>query len=257
MSDELVSVITVCYNSDSTILDCIASVNNQKYKSIEHIFIDGGSKDNTINIIKDNSKRSPKIVSERDNGIYDAMNKGLRMASGSIIGFLNSDDYFFSTNSISSILEGFSNEIQIVHGSLLFINNNGNIKRHWKAVPFTEGLFRKSMSPAHPTFYCKRSVYDDVGEFSLEYDITGDLEFMFRALQKKKYSSNVINKVLVIMRLGGNSTNSFNSTINIFLEVRRFHFKHNTAFNSFIYWYFKFIKFIKQKIIKNDFTSIK
>jgi len=245
----LITVITVCFNSEKYISDCINSVNHQTYEKIEHIFIDGGSTDKTLEIIQNHANRNSVVVSEPDRGIYDAMNKGLELCTGEIIGFLNSDDLYSNNNVLSKIAEIFNNSnVDIVHGDLQFINENNEVVRSWKGESYYSGQFARSMSPAHPTFYCKRAVFDKVGRFTLDYKIVGDLEFMFRSLEISKMSSSLISENLVIMRLGGISTESIYTSWSIYKEVKNFHLYHGVSFNSFVYWRGKFLKFLKQKV---------
>lgn len=154
-----VSIITISYNSENTILKTIESVNQQTYEDVEHIFIDGKSEDDTLDIIKKYSVRENKIISEKDHGIYNAMNKGIKHSTGEIIGFLNSDDYFFTENSLKTIINHFNNN-QCVYGNLHFINNKNKIVRKWISSPFQSGLFKYSWTPAHPTFYCLKELYN-------------------------------------------------------------------------------------------------
>lgn len=254
MAKPLISLITVCYNSEEFIGSCIESVNSQTYAHIEHIFIDGGSTDDTLKIILEKSKRENKVVSEQDYGIYDAMNKGVGISRGQIIGFLNSDDYFYDTHSLEKIVTKFLNtDLDIVHGNMIFVDKNLKIVRFWQAEQFYFGQFSKSMSPAHPTFYCRREVYTSVGPFSLEYKIAGDLDFMFRALEIKKFSSAFVDEILVVMRIGGISTSSLYSTFTIFKEVKKIHNTYKVRFNVIKYWLSKILKILKQR--KNDTIS--
>jgi glycosyltransferase involved in cell wall biosynthesis len=254
MTPPLISVITVCYNSEQFISSCIESVNSQTYAHIEHIFIDGGSTDDTLKIISEKSKRNKIVVSEKDYGIYDAMNKGVRFSQGQILGFLNSDDYFYDSHSLEKIATKFSNtDLHIVHGNLVFVDKNLKVVRFWQAEQFYSGQFSKSMSPAHPTFYCRKEVYNSVGPFSLEYKIVGDLDFMFRALEIKNFRSAVVDEILLVMRIGGISTSSVYSTFTIFKEVQKIHKNYKVRFNVITYWLSKIFKMIKQR--KNDITS--
>ena len=179
------------------------------------------------------------------------MNKGLDLSKGDIIGFLNSDDSYYSNEILGEIVRVLRDKsVDIVHGDIKFVDNNGKLVRYWKAEPFSKGQFGRSMSPAHPSFYCHRSVYERVGVFSLNYKIVGDLEFMFRALELHNLSSSILDKCIVEMRLGGASTRSFFTTWYIFKEVKEFHAYHNVRFNSLLYWIWKFRKLINQKVFK-------
>lgn len=240
----LVSIITVSYNSEKTILNCINSVSSQDYKEIEHIVIDGKSKDNTLDIINSaTSSRFIKIISEKDYGIYDAMNKGIKLAKGDIIGFLNSDDVFSSTSTIKKIVNAFNlnKNIMCCYGNLLYIKNN-KITRTWKSRPFEFGLFEKSWTPAHPTFYCKKSVFTKIGQFKTDYKIAADVEFMLRALEIKKLKSYFIDDFLVKMSAGGISNKNMLSTIIIIKEIKRAFKENSLKFNIIKYLFYKILK---------------
>ena len=206
-----VSIITATYNSVKTIIDTIESVNNQDYENIEHIIIDGGSKDNTLELIKNTPNRVVKIVSEPDKGIYDAMNKGI-----ALIGILNSDDFYTSSNVISDIVSIFlQGKYDGIYGDLEYVNEKDTNKviRYWKSKPYIKGLFKKGWHPAHPTFFVKKEVYDKFGNFNLKYKIGADYEIMLRFIEKNKIRVGYIPKVLVRMRIGGASNQSIKNII--------------------------------------------
>lgn len=242
-----VTVITVSFNSEKTILNCINSVNNQKYLNIEHILIDGGSNDKTVEIFRQNSKFAGTIISEKDNGIYNAMNKGIKFSNGEIIGFLNSDDFFYSENTLDLIVQEFHSDIDCVFGNLIYVNKNNKITRKWISRPFKFGLFRKSWSPAHPTFYCSKETFEKYGGFREDLIITSDIELMLRFLEVNKIKSKFINHYLVVMLEGGISNGSIKTTLTITKEVMKSHKKLKLRFNLFIYLLFKIFKFLKQK----------
>ena len=243
-----ISVITVARNSEKHIKNCIISVNNQDYHNIEHILIDGKSTDSTLKIFKRFAKRNPKFVSESDNGIYDAMNKGIDVASGDIIGFLNSDDIFTNKGIISLISNTFSkNKIDAVYGNLVYVNKKNKITRVWKSNKFTNGLFGKSWTPAHPTFYCLKSIYIKYGKYRTDYKISSDVDLMIRFLELNQIRSLYLSKTMVCMLDGGISNSSFLSTIIITKEIIKSHKDYNLKFNIFKYLLFKLIKKIKQK----------
>ena len=153
-----ISLITLTKNSEATIKSTLKSVENQNTKVFEHIFIDCLSDDNTIKIIESLNFNN-KIISEKDNGIYDAFNKGIKNSSGDIIGFLNSDDTFYDENSLKIISEAFEENIDCVFGDLIYTNKNNKIRRVWKGTEFRKGSFKRGWMPAHPTFYCRKSIY--------------------------------------------------------------------------------------------------
>lgn len=235
-----ISIITVTFNSAATIAACIASVNRQSYANIEHIIIDGASKDGTVEIIRSLPNRVTTIISEPDNGIYDAMNKGIRIATGEVIGMLNSDDQLFSTSSIATIAAGFvEKQVDCIFGNLIFTDNSGKITRIWRSKPFSSGLFTKSWTPAHPTFYCKRNLYERHGYYKTDYRIAADVELMLRFLEVHKISSGFLDELLVNMQAGGVSNQGIKSTITITKELRRAFKENGLPFNLLKYLFFK------------------
>jgi len=238
-----ISIITVTYNSAQTISACIDSVNNQTYPNIEHIIIDGASKDKTVEIIKMQPNKVEKLISERDNGIYDAMNKGITMATGDIIGILNSDDLLYDTNVLEKIANAFqSNNINCCFGNLVFFNQKGEIVRKWHSRPFEKGIFSKSWTPAHPTFYCKKELYEKHGLYKTDYKIAADVELMLRFLEVKEVRSLFLNEYLVKMQAGGISNNGLKSTIIITQEMKRAFQENGLHFNLLKYLFFKALK---------------
>ena len=217
-----VSIVTVAFNSASTIVDTLDSVSRQIYPDIEHFVIDGGSSDGTVDLVRARAERVSKFVSEPDSGIYDAMNKGLRLCTGDIIGFLNSDDIYSSDETVSSIVAAFDDAgVDAVHGDLVYVRREDPcfVVRHWRATPFSPGAFSLAWSPAHPTFYVRRSVIDRVGEFNTSYKVASDLDFMLRVLEVGRYKSKVIPQVLIRMRVGGVSNSSVCGIVKQNLDV--------------------------------------
>ncbi|MGN6396943.1 MAG: glycosyltransferase family 2 protein [Mucilaginibacter sp.] len=206
MQDIKISLITVCYNAESTILGCIKSVFEQDYKNIEYIIIDGGSTDRTVEYVLGYSGQLTHFVSEPDNGIYDAINKGIKMASGDIVGLLNADDYFPETNVLSTIAGAFKqSDADVVYGDLDYVNAHGRILRKWRSGNFKRNKFRLGWMPPHPTFYCKRDLFKQYGYYSLDFGTAGDYELMLRFLYVNDLKVSYINRVLVKMRVGGQS----------------------------------------------------
>lgn len=242
-----VSLITVTKNSEEFILRCINSVNSQTYSDIEHIFIDGESEDNTVEIIKRSSHRTNRVISEKDNGIYDAMNKGLSLASGDIIGFLNSDDYFYNENTLEDIVSLFDNDIGCVYGNLEFVDLNGNIKRYWRSKEFTYENISKGIFPPHPTFYFKRELLQGVSTFNTKINICADLDFMIRIRKIKDLRYQKIDKVLVKMQVGGLSTRGIRSNVKILFETYDILKNNNIRTNWLKLITFKVIKILEQK----------
>ena len=198
-----ISIITATYNSEATIADTINSVLNQDYSDIEYLIIDGGSFDGKL-----------RWVSESDRGIYDAMNKGIRMATGDIIGILNSDDYYTSNDVLSTYADAFkTSKVDAVYGDIHFIREGQphKIARYYSSKIFRPALLRFGFMPAHPSFYVRRSVYEQAGFYSLDYKIGADFEMMVRLFKKHRISYKYIQKDIVTMRMGGASTSGVGS----------------------------------------------
>lgn len=211
-----ISIITATYNSAAHIAACLASVNSQTHKNIEHIIVDGASTDNTLEIIKATPNRVAKIISEPDKGIYDAMNKGIKLATGDIIGILNSDDFYASNTIIETVVKTFQEKnVDSVFGNLDFVasDNPEKVIRHWKCTSFIRGSFAKGWHPPHPTFFVKREVYEKYGIFDTSLNVSADFELMLRMLERHQISTCFIDKTIVKMRYGGESTGSLKKII--------------------------------------------
>lgn len=208
-----ISIITVCWNSEKYLKTAIESVLNQTYKDIEYIIIDGGSTDGTLDIIKQFEplfEKRMRWISEKDKGIYDAMNKGINMSSGDIVGLLNSDDFYISTDSLEKITKIFvSKEVDCVYADLYYVDekNTDKIVRKW--ITGERRLFSKGWHPAHPTFYVKKEIYNKYGNFNLSYKIAADFEIMLRFLERYHITSFYLKEFILKMRLGGESNKSF------------------------------------------------
>ena len=204
-----ISIITPTYNSEKTLRDTLESVLSQTYKDIEHIIIDGQSKDSTVEIIKEYEKKYDgklKYVSEKDKGLYDAMNKGIQMATGDIIGILNSDDMYAKDNVLQTIADKFKeSNCDGTYANLIFMDEETMSKpqRVWKSA---KGKLKNGWHPAHPTLYLKKEVYDKIGLFDLQYRIVADYDFMIRMMKDESIKLEYINEVLIHMRTGGTST---------------------------------------------------
>ena len=213
----IISIITVCYNSSRTISRTIKSVLNQNNVQLEYLIVDGASKDDTVEIAESYRMQfeqkgiSYRIISEPDNGIYDAMNKGILASNGDIVGILNSDDYYASEDVLSSIMLCFEkNKTDSVYGDLLYIRGDKKY-RYWKAGK--QQSFRTGWMPPHPTFFVKKAVYDKCGLFRLDCGINADYEIMLRFFEVHKISSFWLNKICTYMEAGGTSNNGFQSRI--------------------------------------------
>ena len=212
-----ISIVTATFNSGATLRDTLDSVLAQNYIDFEHIVKDGGSTDNTLDILREyESKYNGRLrwVSEPDKGIYDAMNRGIELATGDIVGILNSDDFYASDNVLSSIASGIKG-VDAVYGDLVFVDetDTSKIQRQWKGSQHTPGCFLNGWHPAHPTFYARREYFDKFGGFDISFDVSADFELMLRFLEKGKMSSMYIPITFVKMRLGGESTGSIGKII--------------------------------------------
>ena len=204
-----VSIITPTLNSDRFIKDCIESVKYQSYLDIEHIIVDGGSIDSTLKIIKDyENSYNLKLIAGKDNGIYDALNKGIKSATGEIIGILHSDDLYPNNEVIEKIVSIFKlQKIDSCYGDLHYIKENdiNKVIRYWKSGDYKRNKFKYGFMPPHPTFFVKKEIYEKYGLFDTYYKISGDYELMVRFLYKNFISCYYIPEVLVKMRIGGKS----------------------------------------------------
>ena len=211
-----ISIISVCFNSSKTILDTIRSVNSQSYPNIEHVFIDGLSSDNTLEIIRSNSKKKNVIISEKDSGLYDAINKGILNATGDVIGLLHSDDILYSSEIISDLIAKIYDEnLDGVYGDLQYVDkkNTNKIIRLWKSCEFNPNLLGKGWMPAHPTLILKKEVYSKHGVFNKSFKIAADYDFMLRILKDKTLNFGYLPRVIIKMRVGGASNRSIKNII--------------------------------------------
>lgn len=210
-----VSIITVSFNSDKTIADTIQSVLSQDYPDIEYIIVDGLSKDNTIKIVKSFGDRISKFVSENDKGLYDAMNKGIDLATGDIIGFLNSDDFYANSQVVSKIVQRFQQNNDAVYADLVYVSALDKLKitRTWKSGEYISGSFLKGWMPPHPTFFVRKTVYQRYGKFTDKLRSAADYELMLRLIHKYKIKIAYLPEVVVHMRAGGTSNASIKNRI--------------------------------------------
>ena len=203
-----VSIITITYNSAETIEDTIQSVLSQDYKDIEYIIVDGASKDSTLEIIDRYKSSVSKFVSERDKGIYDAMNKGVAMATGDIIGILNSDDFYADAHVISDIVKTIQqSNSDACYADLVYVDRiaTNKVIRSWKSGEYRLGDFLRGWMPPHPTFFVKRSVYEAHGNYSLQLRSAADYELMLRFIHKHGIRLSYLPRVITKMRAGGQS----------------------------------------------------
>ncbi|TXE11494.1 glycosyltransferase family 2 protein [Algoriphagus aquimarinus] len=219
-----VSIITVTYNSDSTLQDTIDSLAIQDYPKIEYIIIDGNSKDRTQDIIRANLDVVSSWISEPDKGLYDAMNKGIKIATGDVVGIINSDDFYHRSDAISKIVEAFhSSGKDAVYADVEFVDPSNLEKtvRYYSSKRFALSKFKKGIMPAHPTFFTYRKNFEKFGYYKTDYKITADFELLVRFLYKNRLSSHYLPIPLMKMRTGGVSTKSWMSNIIINQEDLR------------------------------------
>jgi glycosyltransferase involved in cell wall biosynthesis len=218
-----ISIITVCHNSQDTIEHTIRSVLSQEDADIEFIVVDGCSADNTLDIIRKYADQIDTVISEPDSGMYEALNKGIALATGDVIGILHSDDYYSSTHVLSAVLLAFvSSEIDAVYGDLQYVNkvDPDKVVRNWIAGPYKEGMFLKGWMPPHPAFFARTSCYQKFGNFNTRFRTAADYELMLRFIQKNKIKLAYLPQVLVKMRVGGKSNVSLGNRIRANREDR-------------------------------------
>lgn len=213
-----VSIITATYNSVKTVQTCFDSVLDQTFPKVEHIIIDGGSLDGTVDLIKEyaNTKSNVNWVSEKDNGIYDALNKGISLATGDIIGFVHSDDYLASKDILKNIVELFDSEkVDGVYGNLHYVdfNDSSHVIRNWKSQIFKPSLLNRGWMPAHPTLFLNSSIYKEEGAFNTKFKIAADYDFILRIFKNPEFKFAFLEKTVVKMRVGGASNNGIKNLI--------------------------------------------
>ena len=211
-----VSIITSVYNNKKTIEDAIKSLLSQDYKDIEYIIVDGASNDGTLNIINRYENRVSKIVSQKDSGIYDGLNRGIELATGDIIGFLHSDDIYANKHIISKVVNTFEkNNTSSIYADLVYVekNNIHKIVRYWKSGEYSLNKLSAGWMPPHPTFFVKRECYEKYGKFDLSFKISADYDFMLRVLGKYKISTAYLPEVVYKMRVGGESNRSLKNIL--------------------------------------------
>lgn len=218
-----VSIITVVYNNVSTIRKAIDSVLSQDYNQIEYIIIDGGSKDGTLNIIKEYGDRV-KYISEKDQGLYDAMNKGIRLSSGDLVGILNSDDTFFDKGVVSSVISGFeNNDVDAIVADILFVSKRDEFKiiRRYSSKSWSPKRFAWGYMPPHPSFFVRKNLFDSYGFYKTDYKIGADYELLIRFLFVNRIRWAYLPRVTTKMLLGGASTKGVKSIITLNKEILR------------------------------------
>jgi glycosyltransferase len=215
-SNMKISIITVCFNSAATIADTMRSVAEQSHGATEHIVVDGLSGDNTLDVVQKFASPRTRVISEPDRGIYDAMNKGLTLATGDVVGFLNADDMLASPQTIAKIAASASSGADAVYGDLLYVNKDqpDKVVRYWKSGSFSRQRLLYGWMPPHPTLYLRRSLLQSLGQFDLNLRIAADYDFMLRCLTRPDVSIAYLPEVLVHMRTGGASNRSLSALRN-------------------------------------------
>lgn len=220
-----ISIITVVYNNHKTIKTAIDSVLGQHYEDVEYIIIDGKSTDGTIDIINSYGNAISQVISEPDQGIYDAMNKGIAICTGDVIGILNSDDVYADHNVLAEVMQVFNQdpELDILYGDLVYVKNNdvNHVVRRWTSESYYPTFFEDGHVPPHPSLFIKRAVYAQVGLFNLNMHLAADYEFMLRLFKLNHYKSRYVNRLLVKMRLGGATNASIKNIVQGNLEILR------------------------------------
>lgn len=216
-----ISIITVTYNSARTLSDCLESVASQSYQAHEHVVVDGASNDETLAILQRYKPQLAIVLSEPDGGIYHAMNKGIQLVSGDVIGFLNSDDFYAHSHVLSSVAKIFEEHplLDACFADLIYVEqlNTSRTVRYWQSSDFASGAFSRGWCPPHPTFFVRSSVYERFGFFDLNFRIASDVELMMRFLEVHKIRVRYVSEVWVKMRLGGTTNKNLK---NIWLQNR-------------------------------------
>ncbi|MSP96927.1 MAG: glycosyltransferase [Betaproteobacteria bacterium] len=219
-----ITVITVCYNAAATIADALRSVASQDHSDVEHIVVDGGSKDGTLAILERNKASIKRMVSAPDKGIYDAMNKGLAMATGEVVGFLNADDWYAHPGVLSRVSAQFAwPEVDACYADLVYVDkdNPEHIIRYWTSRAYRNGLCEQGWMPAHPTFYVRREIYRRHGGFDIRYRLQADFEICMRFLAVKHVRAVYVPEIWVRMRMGGATNRSIRNVWRGNLEAYR------------------------------------
>lgn len=225
-----ISVITVCHNAVSTIELSILSLIHQDYGNVEYIVIDGGSSDGTIDLILRYSAHITYYISEPDQGIYDAINKGIAQASGDVIGLLHANDCFASNHILSTIAQAFlEKKVEAVYGNLIFHNTKGRIIRRWRSKPSSRLLLELGWMPPHPTLYIQKEIYDRYGNYSLDFGTAADYELVLRFFYRYRIKTYYIDRVFIKMSIGGisnkNILNHVTGNTNDFKAMRKHHLR--------------------------------
>ena len=253
-----ITVITVSYNTATTIADTLSSTASQTHPDIEHLVIDGQSTDGTIEMVETHRHPNLILASEPDEGIYDAMNKGLNRATGEVIGFLNADDFFADNDVVARVAKTFEDDpsVEVCFGDLLYVTeDNQSVLRYWKSKPFCNGSFAKGWSPAHPTFYIRRSALLRLGGFDISYKLASDTEMMMRYLETGMVQSAYIPQVQVRMRVGGVTNRSLRNIFYQNQEIFRALKKNDVPFSMISFMLYKLASRFWQRLAALRFKA--
>ena len=253
------SIVTVCYNEKDIGRTC-ESIVSQSCQDFEWIVVDGGSTDGSLEVIKHYKERIDILISEPDNGIYDAMNKGILMATGNVVGFLNSDDLFIDKKVAEDIVSAFDTNTDAIYANLYFVQSTdvNQIVRIWKGSPYVS--FKYGWCPAHPTFYVRREIYQQYGGFDLSFDVSADFELMLRLIEKVHIRTKYLDRYMIRMRMGGESTGNIKNILKGNKNIYKAFCKHGLSVSIFYPVYRllpKAIDLIKCKLGLNNWESNK
>lgn len=240
-----ISIITVVYNAERTIKSCVDSVLSQDYPDVEYIVIDGNSADHTVELVKSYDSSRIRLISEPDKGIYDAMNKGIALATGDVVGILNADDTYSDSSVLSEIAALFGNsKVNAVYADLEYVDavKTDKVVRKWKAGHYQSGMFLLGWMPPHPTFFVRREFYDRLGKFRLDMGSAADYELMLRFIHKNRLQLSYLPREIVKMRAGGAS----NSSLSARLTANKMDAKAWKVNDLKPYWYTVWLKPIRK-----------
>lgn len=229
LQEPKITVITVCLNDKSTVEDTILSVTSQTHRPLEYIVVDGDSTDGTKDILEKYRDRMAVLISERDRGIYHAMNKGLARATGDIVGFLNADDVYTDTSVLAQVAKALADrDVEACYADLVYVSksNSEKVVRYWKSKPYEPGSFKRGWMIAHPTFFVRRSVYERLGGFDPAYRLQADFELAMRFLEIHRIRSVYVPRIWVRFRTGGESNKHLMNVIRGNIEAYRACRKH-------------------------------